>query len=252
MNLNLDRPVAFFDLETTGTDVPTDRIVEISILKIFPDQKKSQLTRRVNPGIPIPPESTQIHGIADEDVAEEPTFEELSSEVYDFIFGCDLAGYNSNRFDIPILVEEFLRVGVDYDPRNVRHIDVQSVFHKMEQRTLSAAYKFYCNKTIENAHSAQSDVEATYEVLLAQLDRYDEIENDFDFLHEFSKRNNGVLDFVGRIALNEDNVAIFNFGKFKGKPVKEVLKDHPGYFNWIMESEFPRFTKKILKEIKDS
>lgn len=249
MNLKLNRPIVFFDLETTGTDVSKDRIVEISILKLHPDGKKEVKTRRVNPEMPIPPATTEIHGISDEDVKDEPTFAALAKSLAQFIGNSDLAGYNSNKFDVPLLVEEFLRVGVDFDLESRKLVDVQNIFHKMEQRTLVAAYKFYCGKDLVDAHSAEADIKATYEVLESQIERYDELENDVDFLSDFSKRNNTV-DLMGRIVYNEDNVEVFNFGKHKGKAVTEILEKDPSYYNWMMNGDFPLYTKKVLTAIK--
>lgn len=249
MKLNLKKPIVFFDLETTGVDVSKDRIVEISILKLNPDGKKEIKTRRVNPEMPIPLQSSEIHGIYDEDVKDEPTFRALAKSLAKFIGNSDLAGYNSNKFDVPLLAEEFLRVGVDFDLENRNRVDVQNIFHKMEQRTLVAAYKFYCDKELVNAHSAEADIIATYEVLEAQLERYDELENDVDFLAEFSERQKNV-DLIGRIVYNEDNVEVFNFGKHKGKSVAEVFKKEPSYYAWMMDGDFPQYTKKVLTAIK--
>lgn len=249
MNLKLKRPIVFFDLETTGTDVAKDRIVEISILKLHPDGKKEIKTRRVNPEIPIPPATTEIHGISDEDVKDEPTFAALAKSLAQFIGNSDLAGYNSNKFDVPLLVEEFLRVDVDFDLESRKLVDVQNIFHKMEQRTLVAAYKFYCGKDLVDAHSAEADIKATYEVLESQIERYEELENNIDFLSEFSKRNN-TADLMGRIVFNEDNVEVFNFGKHRGKPVSEILEKDPSYYNWMMKGDFPLYTKKVLTAIK--
>lgn len=240
----------FFDLETTGVNIAKDKIVEISVLKIFPNGKEEQKTMRVNPGMPIPEQSSAIHGIRDEDVKDCPSFKEIAKELSRYIEGCDLGGYNSNRFDIPLLAEEFLRVDVDFDMRKRRFIDVQTIFHKMEQRTLSAAYRFYCDKNLDEAHSAAADTKATYEVLKAQLDRYsDTLENDILFLSKFSTQNN-TADFAGFIIYNEEGVEVFNFGKNKGIPVVQVLKDQPGYFAWMLNGEFPLYTKKILTEIR--
>lgn len=249
MNLKLTRPIVFFDLETTGTDVAKDRIVEISILKLHPDGKKEIKTRRVNPERPIPSETTAIHGISDEDVKDEPTFAALAKSLAQFIGNSDLAGYNSNKFDVPLLVEEFLRVDVDFDLESRKLVDVQNIFHKMEQRTLVAAYKFYCGKDLVDAHSAEADIKATYEVLESQIERYEELENNIDFLSEFSKRNNTV-DLMGRIVFNEENVEVFNFGKHKGKAVSEILEKDPSYYNWMMKGDFPLYTKKVLTAIK--
>ena len=225
MQLNLRNPLVFFDLETTGINIVKDRIVEISFVKVHPNGKEECKTRRINPEMPIPPESTAIHGITDEDVKDCPTFKEIAKSLAAQIEGCDLAGYNSNRFDIPLLVEEFLRAGVDIDLNKRKFVDVQTIFHKMEQRTLSAAYKFYCDKSLENAHTAEADTMATYEILKAQLDRYpDDLQNDIEFLSKYSSFTNNV-DFAGRMVYNEDGKETINFGKYKGKLVEEVLKN---------------------------
>lgn len=250
MNLNLANPIVFFDLETTGVNIAKDRIVEISVLKIYTNGKEEQKTIRVNPEMPIPKEASAIHGIYDEDVKECPVFKSIAKELARYIEGCDLGGYNSNRFDIPLLAEEFLRAGVDFDMRRRKFVDVQTIFHKMEQRTLSAAYRFYCDKCLEDAHTAAADTFATYEVLKAQLDRYgDRLENNIEFLSKFSTQNNNA-DFAGFIVFNDKGVEVFNFGKNKGIPVEQVLKEQPGYFAWILNSDFPLYTKKILTEIK--
>ncbi len=249
MRLNLKNPLVFFDLETTGIDISKDRIVEISYVKVFPNGKEESKTLRINPGMPIPPESTAIHGITDDDVKNCPTFKAIAKSLAAEIEGCDLAGYNSNRFDIPLLAEEFLRADVNIDLSRRKFVDVQTIFHKMEQRTLSAAYKFYCNKTLENAHTAAADTMATYEVLQAQLDRYPELKNDVAFLSDFSSYNNNV-DFAGRMIYNDKKEEVFNFGKFKGQLVEEVLKKEPGYYAWMMNGDFPLNTKQKLTEIK--
>lgn len=249
MGLELKKPIVFFDLETTGVDVAKDRIVEISILKLHPDGKKDIKTRRVNPEMPIPVDSSEIHGIYDDDVKDEPTFKAMAKSLATFIGNSDLAGFNSNRFDVPLLVEEFLRVGVDFDVENRSLVDVQNIFHKMEQRTLVAAYKFYCDKSLENAHSAEADNIATYEVLEAQIEKYDELENNVSFLSEFSRRTNNA-DLMGRIVFNEDNVEVFNFGKHKGTSVAQVLERDSSYYNWMMKGDFPLYTKKVLTAIK--
>jgi DNA polymerase-3 subunit epsilon len=249
MNLKLERPLAFFDLETTGVTVGADRIVEISILKVFPDGKKDVKTHRVNPEMQIPEHVSEIHGIYNQDVANEPTFEQLAPNLYLFLNDCDLAGFNSNKFDIPVLVEEFYRVGYDFDVMSRKWVDVQNIFHKMEQRTLVAAYKFYCDKDLTGAHSAEADIKATYEVLLAQLERYDELENNVDFLHEFSRRGNHA-DLTGRLAYNEQKEIVFNFGKHKGKLVVDVLSQEPSYYSWMMKGDFSQTTKAVLKRIK--
>ncbi|MAY84846.1 MAG: DNA polymerase III subunit epsilon [Flavobacteriales bacterium] len=249
MQLELKKPIVFFDLETTGVDVSKDRIVEISILKLHPNGEKEIKTRRVNPEMPIPEQSSEVHGIYDEDVKDEPTFRALAKSLAQFIGNSDLAGYNSNKFDVPLLAEEFLRVGVDFDLENRKCVDVQNIFHKMEQRTLVAAYKFYCDKELVDAHSAEADIIATHEVLEAQLDKYAELENDVDFLAEFSERQRNV-DLVGRIVYDENNVEVFNFGKHRGKSVSEVFKKEPSYYAWMMDGDFPQYTKKVLTSIK--
>ncbi len=249
MELSLTRPICFFDLETTGTNIAKDRIVEISILKIFPNGNKSGKTWLVNPEMSIPAEATAIHGISDEKVSAEPTFKMLSSEIFQMLKDSDLGGYNSNRFDIPLLAEEMLRAGVDFDMKNKVSVDVQTIFHKMEKRTLEAAYMFYCKKELNNAHSAEADTVATYEVLKSQLDRYPELENNMKKLAEFSTRNNS-LDFAGFIGQNEDGEAIFTFGKHNGKKVEDILDSEPGYFGWILNADFPLYTKKVLTQIK--
>ena len=249
MELQLKNPIVFFDLETTGINVASDRIVEISWLKVMPSGQESGQTQLLNPTIPIDPKATEIHGIRDEDVRDKPTFREIARSLAREFEGCDLAGYNSNKFDIPLLAEEFLRAEVDFDMSRRKLVDVQVIFHKMEQRTLSAAYKFYCQKDLENAHSAEADTLATFEILKAQLDRYDELENSVEFLSGFSTVSRNV-DFAGRIILNDQDVEVFNFGKYKGEPVEEVLKKDPGYFGWILNGDFPRYTKKVLTNIK--
>ncbi|RRJ89446.1 3'-5' exonuclease [Paenimyroides tangerinum] len=249
MELKLNRPICFFDLETTGIDVARDRIVEIAILKIYPNGNKESKTWLVNPTISIPPQSTAVHGITNEKVANEPTFKELASQVYAMIKDSDLAGFNSDRFDIPLLAEELLRAEVDFDMKNRVSVDVQTIFHKKEERTLSAAYRFYCNETLENAHSAMADTTATYEILKAQLDRYEDLENNMNTLAEFTTRKKSV-DFAGFIALNEEGKEIFTFGKHKGALVDDVLEREPGYFGWIQNADFPLYTKKVLTAIK--
>ena len=249
MQLNLTKPICFFDLETTGVNISKDRIVEISILKVHPDGKEERYTQLVNPTIPIPAEVTKVHGITDADVADQPTFKEIAKEVYTLIKDSDLGGFNSNRFDIPLLAEEMLRAEVDFDMKNRVAIDVQTIFHKMEQRTLSAAYQFYCNKNLEDAHSAEADTKATYEVLKAQLLKYEELENDTKFLAEFSSRNQ-FADFAGFIIYNKKGDECFSFGKHKNKRVVDVLNDEPGYFGWLLNADFPLYTKKVLTAIK--
>ena len=249
MQLKLKNPLVFFDLETTGTNIVSDRIVEISYLKISPNGMEESKTMRINPGCPIPAESSAIHGIYDQDVANAPVFKAVAKNIAKDIEGCDLAGYNSNRFDIPLLAEEFLRADVDIDLMKRKFVDVQVVFHKMEQRTLSAAYKFYCDKDLDNAHSAEADTRATYEVLMAQLDRYPELKNEIAFLSGFTTQNNNA-DFAGRIIYNEKGEEIINFGKYKGQKVTDILKNDTGYYGWMMNSDFALHTKKMLTNIK--
>ena len=249
MELSLTRPLCFFDLETTGLNVAKDRVVEISILKVFPNGNKESKTWLVNPEIPIPPKTIPIHGITDEKVANEPTFKQLSRDIYSMIKESDLAGFNSDRFDIPLLAEEMLRAGIDVDFKKHLTVDVQTIFHKMEKRNLSAAYKFYCGKDLNNAHSAEVDTNATYEVLKSQIKKYDELENDISKLSTFSKRQKSV-DFAGFIILDEDRDAAFNFGKYKGEKVIDVFEREPGYFSWLLNADFPRYTKKVLTAIR--
>lgn len=248
MNLQLKRPIIFFDLETTGVDTSHDRIVEISMVKVGVDGEKQVKTRRINPEMPIPAEATAVHGISDEDVKDEPTFKQIAKSLAQFIEGCDFGGFNSNRFDLPMLVEEFIRAGVDVDFKRRKYIDVQNIFHKKEQRTLVAAYKFYCDKNLENAHSAEADTMATYEVLEAQIERYGDIGNTVDELAEFSTHGQSV-DFAGRIALNEKGEEVFTFGKYKGRTVVEIFEKEPSYYSWLQNGDFPQYTKKIFTEI---
>ncbi len=249
MKLQLKNPIVFFDLETTGTNIVSDRIVEISYHKVSPNGREETKTIRINPEMPIPKQSSDIHGITDADVADCPTFKQVAKEIARDIEGCDLAGYNSNRFDIPLLAEELLRVEADIDLSKRKFVDVQVIFHKMEARTLSAAYKFYCDKELVGAHGAEADTLATYEVLMAQLDRYPELQNDVEFLSKFTAQNNNV-DFAGRIVYDENNVEIINFGKYKGQKVTDILKKDLGYYGWMMNSDFPLYTKKVLTNIK--
>jgi len=262
MELKLHRPLAFFDLETTGVNVGYDRIVEICILKVHTDGRTEVRSNLVNPTIPIPPEATAIHNITDEDVKDKPTFSEIAHELNQFLANCDLAGYNSNKFDIPLLVEEFLRAEIDFDIKNRRFIDVMNIFHKMEPRNLSAAYRFYCNAELKNAHSAEADTLATYEILKAQLDKYENVSytdkegniykpviNDVKALHDFSYHNKNA-DLVGHIIFDENNREIFNFGKYKGKSVEEIFIKEPSYYDWMMKSQFPLMTKKVITAIK--
>ena len=249
MELHLTKPICFFDLETTGINVAKDRIVEIAILKVYPNGNKESKTWLVNPEMQIPEDVIAVHGISNEKVANEPTFKELSKEIYAMIKDSDLGGFNSDRFDIPVLAEEMLRAEIDFDMKSTVSVDVQTIFHKMEKRTLAAAYKFYCNKELTDAHSAAADTNATYEVLLSQLDRYPDLENNVKKLSEFSRRKQS-LDFAGFIAIDEDGEPIFSFGKHKGKKVDQVLEKEPGYFGWILNADFPLYTKKVLTQIK--
>ncbi|AIM36934.1 DNA polymerase III subunit epsilon [Sphingobacterium sp. ML3W] len=264
MELKLKKPLAFFDLETTGINISADRIVEISILKVLPNAEEQVYTKRINPLMPIPAESSMFHGIYDEDIIDAPTFQGISQEVADFIGDADLAGYNSNKFDIPMLMEEFLRSGVDFSLENRVFVDVQNIFHQMEQRTLKAAYKFYCNESLENAHSAEADVRATYEVLKAQLTKYEgavyedkhgkqsvPVVNDVPALSEFTNMTRPV-DFAGRIVYNDEGVEVINFGKHKGRPVTEVFDVEPSYYAWMQNGDFPLYTKKCLENIWNS
>jgi len=249
-SLQLKRPLAVIDLETTGTNVATDRIIEIAIVKVMPDKSIQNKTKRINPGMPIPPATTAIHGISDEDVKDCPTFKQAANELRQFMDNCDIAGYNSNRFDIPLLVEEFLRTGLEFDVKGRRFIDVQKIFHLMEKRTLSAAYKFYCDKNLENAHSAEADALATYEILEAQLDRYEQLQSEVEHLAEFTKEEEYV-DFARRMIM-QNGVETFNFGKYKGRAVREVLKIEPQYYDWMMKADFPLNTKQKLTDIYHS
>lgn len=249
MKLKLDYPIVFFDLETTGVDVVKDRIVEICLLKVFPNGNEESKVMRINPTVRIPAEATAVHGIKDADVADCPTFKDVAADIWAFIKDCDLGGFNSNRFDIPLLVEEFLRAGLNVNLRHIRCVDVQNIYHKLERRTLIAAYKFYCHKDLEAAHSAMADTHATYEVLCAQLDHYPEdLKNDLDFLADYSSMNRNV-DYAGRIVYDDNNVEVFNFGKYKGQSVAEVLRHDPGYYSWIQQGDFSLDTKQVLTEI---
>ena len=249
MELKLSKPICFFDLETTGIDITKDRIVEISILKVYPNGNKESKTWLVNPTSPIPKAASDVHGITDERVAGEPTFKELAKQIHNMIKDSDLAGYNSDRFDIPLLAEEMLRAEVDFDLGNRVSVDVQTIFHKMEQRTLSAAYKFYCGKDLIDAHTASADTNATYEILKAQLDRYDNLENNIKKRSEFTYRKQ-IADFAGFIGYNDKGEEIFTFGKHKGKRVEDIFDEEPGYFGWLLGADFPLYTKKILTAIK--
>ena len=249
MKINLVRPICFFDLETTGINISKDRIVEISVLKIFPNGNKESKTWLVNPKIPIPNEVSNIHGITDDMVVNEPSFDSIGVYVKEMIDKCDLGGFNSNKFDIPLLAEEFLRNEIDFNLENIKCIDVQNIFHKMEKRTLGAAYKFYCQKDLIDAHSSKADTLATFEVLEAQIQKYSELENNVDFLSDFSSRNKSV-DLAGFIIYNKDNIPCFSFGKHKGKTVDYIIENEPGYLGWILNSDFPMYTKKILTKLR--
>jgi DNA polymerase-3 subunit epsilon len=246
--LQLIKPLAFIDLETTGINLTTDRIVEIAIVKVLPDGKKSVKRRLLNPQIPIPQQATDVHGISNEMVKDAPTFKMVAQELKQILDGCDIGGFNSNRFDIPMLIEEFIRAEVDFDMRNRRLVDVQNIFHKMEQRTLSAAYRFYCNKNLEGAHSAEVDAVATCEILDAQLERYPELGKTLDSILKVIGED-PIVDFARRFVW-DNGVEVFNFGKYKGRPVADVLKAEPQYYDWMMKSEFPQYTKQKLTEIR--
>lgn len=249
MELKLKRPIVFFDLETTGVDTAHDRIVEISMIKIMPDGERIVKTRKLNPEMHIPEAATAVHGITDEDVKDCPRFAQVAKSLAQFLTGCDFGGFNSNRFDMPVLVEEFLRAGVDVDFKRRRFVDVQNIFHKMEQRTLVAAYKFYCDKELTDAHSAEADTLATYEVLKAQLDHYPELENDIDALADFSSRGE-TADYAGRIVYDDKGSEVFGFGKYKGRRVEDIFEQDPSYYTWMMNGDFPLYTKKVITEIR--
>lgn len=246
-NLQLKRPIVFFDLETTGTDPAKDRIIEIALVKLLPDGSKDKYVKRINPGIPIPPSSTEIHGISDDDVKDCPQFKHLAHGLYEWIRGCDFGGYNSSRFDLPLLAEEFLRAGIDVDFTDRHMIDVQQIFFKMESRSLSAAYAFYCDKQLENAHSAEADILATIEVLEAQLDKYADLSKEVKPLHDFTQQDQYV-DYARRIVM-KDGHAVFNFGKNKGRKVEEVFNTEPQYYDWMMQADFALHTKQKISEI---
>lgn len=246
--LKLTKPIVFFDIESTGINVATDRIVEISFLKVHPDGQEDVKTMRINPTVPIPAETTEIHGIKDEDVANEPTFAERSLEITKFLKGCDLGGYNSNKFDIPMLAEEFARAKVEIDLKKVKFIDVQVIFFKNEPRTLSGAYKFYCDKNLDNAHSAEVDVRATWEVLQSQMEKYSNLDDTVEGLAEFST-NSKFADFAGRIIYDKNEVELFNFGKHRGKKVIDVFSKEPSYYSWMMNGDFPEYTKRIITRV---
>lgn len=249
MELQLKKPIIFFDLETTGVNILRDRIVEISYIKVMPSGEEIERTMRINPGMPIPPESTAVHHITDDDVRDCPRFKDVARELAQVFMGCDIAGYNSNRFDVPLLMQEFSNAGVDIDLARHNFVDVQNIFHKMEQRTLVAAYRFYCDKDLDNAHSANADTRATYEVLKAQLDRYPSLKNDIAFLAEFSRMNKNA-DLMGRIVFNEAGKEVFNFGKYKGQEVEKIFAREPGYYSWMMQGEFAEDTKRVITRIR--
>lgn len=270
-NLKLERPLVIFDLETTGIKIGTDRIVELALIKINPDGSVNRKPEKdgaenralINPEMPIPLEASMVHGVYDKDVADKHTFGQIAPALAKFLYGCDLGGFNSNRFDVPMLAEEFLRVGVDFGLEGRNLIDVQNIFHKMEQRTLKAAYKFYCDKELEGAHEAMPDTSATLEVLIAQLDKYKDtqfvdgkgetvgpVPNTMDELHEFCQRSKNA-DLVGMFVFDEEGKVLFNFGKYKGQGAKDVLDKDPGYYGWMMNGDFPRYTKRVLRQIKE-
>lgn len=249
MQLNLQRPIIFFDLETTGTNVTHDRIVEISIIKVLPGGEEVERTRRINPEMPIPAEATAVHHITDEDVAGQPTFKQIAKSLADMFSDCDIAGFNSNRFDIPLLLEEFHRAGITLDMSKTRLVDVQTIYHKLEPRNLSAAYRYYCGKNLEDAHSASADTRATLEVLKAQLDKYSELVNDVKALSEFSSHGRNV-DFAGRLVYNDDNKEVINFGKYKGQLAEEVLARDPGYYSWVQQGDFQQNTKDCFARVR--
>jgi DNA polymerase III subunit epsilon len=249
MNLKISKPICFFDLETTGINISVDRIVEISILKVYPNGNKESKTWLVNPEVPISLEVTKIHGITNDMIKDKPNFKTIASDVKSMINNCDLAGFNSNKFDIPLLAEELLRSEIDFSLENVLTIDVQNIFHKMEQRTLGAAYQFYCGKSLENAHSSSTDTLATFEVLESQIEKYSDLENNVKFLSDFSKRGKNV-DLAGFIKYNEDYIPCFDFGKHKGKTVEYVLENEPGYFGWLLNADFPMYTKRVLTQLR--
>ncbi|MDZ4668913.1 MAG: 3'-5' exonuclease [bacterium] len=249
LNLQLTRPLIVFDLETTGISISNDRIVEMACIKVFPDGREETRLERINPGMHIPAEVTAIHGITDADVADKPRFEALAKDLANFMQGCDFAGFNSNKFDFPLLVEEFLRAGVDFDVENRKFIDAQRIYHMMEPRNLSAAYRFYCEKTLENAHSAEADTRATWEIIQSQIDKYPQLKNTLDELGKVSGQNS-LVDLAGRMVYNTEGKEVFNFGKHKGKSVEDIFKKEPGYYQWMMDNDFSLDTKRRLTKIK--
>lgn len=250
MKLNITKPIVFFDLETTGIDISKDRIVEICYIRLEPNGSKTEKSMRLNPMQPIPAHASEVHGITDADVKDCPTFKEVAPQLQQAFEGCDLAGFNSNHFDIPLLVEEFLRAGVDINLKESRMIDVQNIYHKLERRTLVAAYKYYCGKDLTEAHSALADARATYEVLEAQLDKYpDDLENDINYLADFSQRSKNI-DFAGRVVYDENGIETINFGKYKGRALKDIAMRDPGYFSWIQQGDFPLNTKRVFEQLR--
>lgn len=249
MKLKLSRPLVFFDLETTGTNITRDRIVEISLIKLMPDGRVLEKTRRINPGIPIPAEATAIHHITDADVASEPTFRQVAASLASQLEGCDIAGFNSNRFDIPLLDQEFERAGVNFDISRARFIDVQTIYHKKEPRTLTAAYRYYCDKNLEEAHSALADTRATMEVLMSQLERYDDLPDEVAALSDYACANHNV-DLMGRLIYDDKKREVINFGKYKGRLAEEVLAADPGYYSWIMQGDFAQNTKNAFTRVR--
>ncbi|MBP3638314.1 MAG: 3'-5' exonuclease [Muribaculaceae bacterium] len=249
MSLKLKKPLVFFDLETTGTNITHDRIVELSFLKLMPDGSTVEKTRRINPGMPIPAEATAVHHITDADVADEPTFAQIAKSLAECLRGCDFAGFNSNRFDLPLLDQEFVRAGVDFDFGACRFIDVQTIYHKREPRTLTAAYRYYCGRNLEDAHSAMADTRATYEVLMAQMDHYGDLPDDVEHLAEYASQNRNV-DFMGRLIYDDNGCEVINFGKYKGQKAEDVLRRDPGYYSWIMGGDFTNNTKQAFTRIR--
>lgn len=250
MRLNITKPIIFFDLETTGIDVSRDRIVELCYIRLEPDGTEEEKSMRLNPTVPIPEQASQVHGIYDADVKDCPTFKDVALDLQKVFEGCDLAGFNSNHFDIPLLVEEFLRAGVDINLKGCQMVDVQNIYHKLERRTLVAAYKFYCGKDLEDAHSALADTRATYEVLEAQLDTYpNDLQNDISFLADYSQRSRNI-DFAGRVIYDDNDVEVINFGKYKGRLVKDIAQRDPGYFSWIQQGDFPMNTKRVFEQLR--
>lgn len=249
MSLKLKKPLVFFDLETTGTNITHDRIVELSFLKLMPDGSTVEKTRRINPGMPIPAEATAVHHITDADVADEPTFAQIAKSLAECLRGCDFAGFNSNRFDLPLLDQEFVRAGVDFDFGACHFIDVQTIYHKREPRTLTAAYRYYCGRNLEDAHSAMADTRATYEVLMAQMDHYGDLPDDVEHLAEYASQNRNV-DFMGRLIYDDNGCEVINFGKYKGQKAEDVLRRDPGYYSWIMGGDFTNNTKQAFTRIR--